>query len=145
GAPARFVAELAAGQCAAGCEAHVFLPVSEALPSDGAIDGVHYHALAAAADGSPVEQARAFGRAARERLGEFAPFDLYHLHEWMSALDFPRPDGRAALLSLSSVEATRRNGAAADDLSSAIEHAEREAARAADFVLTPDWLQERAA
>jgi glycosyltransferase involved in cell wall biosynthesis len=145
GAPARFVAELAAGQCAAGCEPHVFLPASASLPSDCVIDGVHYHALDVQAGGSPVEQARAFGQAARERLDEFDPFDLYHIHEWMSALDFPRPDGRAAILSLSSVEATRRNGSATTELSSAIEHAECEAARSADFVLTPDWLQARAA
>ncbi len=63
----------------------------------------------------------------------------------MSALDFPRPMGRAALLSLSSVEATRRNGAAPTEVSLAIEDAERAAASAADFVLTPDWLRERAA
>ncbi len=145
GAPARFVAELAAGQCAAGCDAHVFTPASPALPEDRLIDGVHYHALAVKADGPPVGQARAFARAAREALADHPPFDLCHFHEWMSALGFPRPAGRAALLSLSSVEATRRNGAAADAESFLIEAAEREAATAAEFVLTPDWLRERAA
>ena len=156
GAAARFVAELAAGQCAAGCEAHVFLPASGALPCDRVIDGVHYHALDVQADGSPVEQARAFARAAESRLADSPPYDLYHLHEWMSALDFPAPTppsptsggraGRGAVvLSLSSIEATRRNGAAATDLSRAVEEAEQEAAHAADFVLTPDWLAERAA
>ena len=60
GAPARFVAELTAGQCAAGCEAHVFTPASPTLPDDRLIDGVHYHALAVKADGPPVGQARAF-------------------------------------------------------------------------------------
>jgi glycosyltransferase involved in cell wall biosynthesis len=145
GAPARFAAELAAGQCAAGCEAHVFAPASPALPEDRVIEGVHYHALDVQADGSPVERARSFAAAARERLHDFPPFDLYHLHEWMSALEFPAPPGVPALLSLSSVEATRRSGAPAGDLSREIEAAEREATAAADFVLTPDWLRERAA
>ena len=36
-------------------------------------------------------------------------------------------------------------GRPATDLSLAVEEAEREAAHAADFVLTPDWLRERAA
>ena len=145
GAPARFLAELAAGQCSAGCEAHVFTPASPALAEDRVIDGVHYHPLAVQTDGAPVAQARAFARAAREALADHPPFDLFHFHEWMSVLGFPRPAGRAALLSLSSVEATRRNGAAANDESFTIEAAEREAATAADFVLAPDWLRERAA
>ena len=45
------------------------LPASPALPEDRVIDGVHYHALDVKADGSPVEQARAFGRAAARRPG----------------------------------------------------------------------------
>jgi glycosyltransferase involved in cell wall biosynthesis len=49
------------------------------------------------------------------------------------------------VLSLSSTEATRRNGCPANQLSQDIEEAEREAAAAADCVLTPDWLRERAA
>jgi glycogen(starch) synthase len=49
------------------------------------------------------------------------------------------------VLSLGSIEATRRNGAPPDDLSREIEKAEREAAHAADCTLTPDWLRERAA
>ncbi len=65
-------------------------------------------------------------------------------HEWMSALELPRPADRPAFLSLSSVEATRRNGAAVSEISRAIEDAERAAAATADFVLTPDWLCDRA-
>ena len=145
GAPARFVAELAAGQCRCGHEAHVFLPASDALPGDREIDGVFYHAVDVKTDGPPVERAAAFARAAESRMREFPPFDLYHLHEWMSALEFARPEGRPAVLSVSSVEATRRNGGPADDLSLAVEGAERSAARGADFVLTPDWLRQRAA
>jgi len=145
GAPARFVAELAAGQCKSGQEAHVFLPASASLPGDREIEGVFYHALDVKADGPPVERAAAFARAAESRLRDFPPFDLYHLHEWMSAMEFARPGGRPTVLSVSSVEATRRNGAPADELSLIVEGAERAAASAADFVLTPDWLRQRAA
>src|SRR5439155_13404958 len=55
----------------------------------------------------------------------------------------PRPDG-LAVLSLGSVEATRRNGAPPPPLSLEIAEAEREAAGTAACVLTPDWLKERA-
>ena len=145
GAPARFLAELAAGQCSAGYEAHVFTPASPALAEDRDIDGVHYHPLAVQTDGSRAGAGAGVRPRRREALADHPPFDLFHFHEWMSVLGFPRPAGRAALLSLSSVEATRRNGAAATDESFTIEAAEREAATAADFVLTPDWLRERAA
>ncbi len=63
----------------------------------------------------------------------------------MAALGFARPGGRPTVLSVSSVEATRRNGNPSDDVSLAVEEAERAAGRAADFVLTPDWLCRRAA
>ncbi|HVS37433.1 MAG TPA: DUF4912 domain-containing protein, partial [Gemmataceae bacterium] len=145
GAPARYAAELATGQCAAGHEVHVFAPACGGFAEDRVIDGVNYHALAVRSDGSPLEQAHSFARAARQALADYPLFDLVHFHEWMAALGASRPAGRTALLSLSSVEATRRNGAAANEASLAIEAAERLAADAADFVLTPDWLRERAA
>ncbi len=47
---------------------------------------------------------------------------------------------RPRILSLTSLEATRRNGAPATALSRAIQEAERSVARAASCVLTPDWL-----
>jgi glycogen(starch) synthase len=61
----------------------------------------------------------------------------------MTALG-PRPDA-PAVLSLSSVEGTRRNGAPPTPLSLAVAEAERAAATAAACVLTPDWLRDRAA
>jgi glycosyltransferase involved in cell wall biosynthesis len=143
GTPARFASELAAGQAAAGHEVHVFVP---APPLDAVreIDGVCYHPLAVPAAGTPRQRALAYARAAGEKLHEHAPFDLLHLHEWMAG--FVRGSGSAVrVLSVSSSEATRRNGAAPGELSREVEEAEREAAAAADCVLTPDWLRERAA
>ncbi|HZY84659.1 MAG TPA: DUF4912 domain-containing protein, partial [Gemmataceae bacterium] len=144
GTPARFVSELAAGQAAGGHEVHVFVPAAAQLGEVRDIDGVCYHPLNVPVGGTPRERAVAFARAAGERLHEFAPFDLLHLHEWMAG--FVRGSGSAArVLSLSSTEATRRNGAAPSELSLEVEEAEKEAAAAADCVLTPDWLRERAA
>ncbi len=142
GPAARFVSELAAGQAARGHEVHVLVPAGAALPADRQEAGVHYHALEVRPDGCPLEWARAFGRAAAERLAQLPPPDLLHLHDWMAALG-PRP-ACPAVLSLSSVEATRRNGTPPTPLSLQIEEAEREAARAAACVLTPDWLKDRA-
>jgi glycogen(starch) synthase len=143
GSAARFVTELAAGQAARGHEVHVLLPASDALPADREEAGVRYHALAVDGGGAPLELARAFGRAAAERLRGLPPPDLVHLHEWMTALG-PCPDA-PAVLSLSSVEGTRRNGTPPTPLSLAIAEAERAAARSAACVLTPDWLRDRAA
>ncbi len=106
---ARFVSELAAGQAARGHEVHVLVPATDSLPADQKEGGVHYHALNVPANGCPLERARAFGRAAASRLQDLAPPDLLHLHDWMAALG-PRCD-TPTILSLSSIEATRRNGA----------------------------------
>jgi glycosyltransferase involved in cell wall biosynthesis len=140
---ATFVSELAAGQCAQGHEAHVFVPASEQFDASREVAGVHYHPLPVPLDGTPLEQAQAFGSAAAHRLREFPPFDLIHQHEWMTAVDRWAGD-RPTVLSLSSIEATRRNGALPGDLSVQIELAEREAAGAATTVLTPHWLREQA-
>ncbi len=142
GPAARFVSELAAGQAAAGHEVHVLLPKSAALPADREEGGVRYHALDVGADASPLEWARAFGRAAADRLRDLPPLDVIHLHEWMTALG-SRPDA-PTVLSLSSIETTRRNGTPPTPLSLAIAEAERELAGAASCVLTPDWLRDRA-
>jgi glycogen(starch) synthase len=143
GSAARFVSELAAGQAAQGHEVHVLVPASAALPADRQEAGVHYHALAVPPDGSPLERARDFGLAAAQRLRDLPSPDLLHLHEWMAALG-PRPEC-LAVLSLGSVEATRRDGTPLTPLSQEIEAAERAAALAAACVLTPGWLKERAA
>jgi hypothetical protein len=141
---ATFVSELAAGQCARGHEAHVFVPASDRLPEDRQEGGVFYHALHGLGGDAPLEQARAFAEAARRRLSEMPPFDLFHLHEWMTG-QVPGPGGgRPSVLSLGSLEATRRNGAPPSELSRSIEQAERAAGRAACHVLTPDWLRDRA-
>jgi glycogen(starch) synthase len=148
GVPARFVSELAAGQCARGHEAHVFVPASPQFHFNGCrqvaqVAGVHYHPLDVCLDGTPLDQARAFGRAAEKCLEESGPFDLVHLHEWMTGL-VPRSAACPMVVSFSSTEATRRNGAPPGELSPAIEEAEREVARTAACVLTPPWLRDRA-
>jgi glycogen(starch) synthase len=142
GPTARFVSELATGQAAQGYEVHVLVPASAALPADREEAGVHYHALDVVPDGCPLDRAQDFARAAAERLGELPPPDLLHLHDWMAALG-PRP-ACPAVLSLGSIEATRRNGTAPTPLSRAIAEAERDAALRSACLLTPDWLRERA-
>jgi hypothetical protein len=143
GSAARFVSELASGQAAAGHEVHVLVPRSAALTDDREEAGVHYHAIDVSCDGTPLEQARAFGRAAAKRLRKLGPLDLVHLHEWMAALG---PRAKApAVLSLNSLETTRRNGSPPTELSLAIAAAERELAGRASCVLTPDWLRDRVA
>jgi glycogen(starch) synthase len=143
GSAARFVSELAAGKAAQGHEVHVLVPASAALPADREEGGVRYHALDVGTEDCPLGRARAFGRAAAARLRDLPPPDVTHLHDWMAALG-PCPDG-LTVLSLGSVEATRRNGTPPTPLSLAIAEAEREAAGAACCVLTPDWLKDRAA
>jgi glycosyltransferase involved in cell wall biosynthesis len=139
---ATFVTELAAGQAARGHDVHVFVPATEHLPHQRQEAGVTYHPLPVRGD-SPIELAQAFSLAARARLREFPPFDLLHLHEWMTGLVPGQAEPRA-VLSLSSLEATRRNGAPPDELSRAIEQTERELAKSARHVLTPGWLRDRA-
>jgi glycogen(starch) synthase len=51
---------------------------------------------------------------------------------------------RPTVLSLTSIETTRRNGAVPSDLSLEIQKTERELARAVGCVLTPDWLRDQA-
>jgi glycosyltransferase involved in cell wall biosynthesis len=144
GTSARFVSELAAGQCAGGHDVHVFVPATDALAVPRQVDGVHYHPLPVAPEGTPLERALAFGRVAEDRLRDLPAFDLVHLHEWMTGF-VSCPGNCPVVLSLSSVEATRRNGTPPTALSREIEAAERRAVRAADCVLTPDWLRDRAA
>jgi glycosyltransferase involved in cell wall biosynthesis len=139
---ATFVSELAAGQCAQGHEAHVFVPAREHFREPREVAGVHYHPLDVRLEGSPLEQARAYSEAATARLRELPPFDLIHLHEWMTGIG---GDGdHLTIRSLSSTEAIRRGDVPATKLSLEIEAAERQAARSACCVLTPDWLRDRA-
>jgi glycogen(starch) synthase len=143
GPVARFVSELAAGQAAQGHEVHVFVPAAAEFTEPRLVDGVHYQPVEVNLDGTPLEMAVAFTQAADKRLQDLPPFDLLHLHEWMTCLGL-RPCACPTVLSLSSTEATRRNGAPPGPLSLEIEQAERELVQTVDCVLAPDWLRERA-
>jgi glycosyltransferase involved in cell wall biosynthesis len=143
-ASARFVSELARGQVSQGHEVHVFVPRFGELTESRTIDGVQYHPLEPVGEGAPVELAQRFATVAGAGLKGLPAFDVVHLHEWMTAW-VPRPDGTPALLSLTSLESSRRNGTAPTLLSRTIEEAERGAAAGASLVLTPHWLHERAA
>ncbi len=140
---ADFVTELAKGHRSHGHEVHVFVPATEALPTDREEEGVIYHPLQGVKGVSAIEQAKAFAEAARARLADLPPFDLVHLHEWMTGLD-SWVGQRPTVLSLSSIEATRRNNGPADAVSLQIEECEKQVARAAGCVLTPPWLRDRA-
>jgi len=140
---ATFVSELAAGQAAQGHEAHVFVPASPSFSSDRQVAGVHYHPLEICLDGTAVDQARAFGMAAEKCLYALPTFDVIHLHEWMTGF-VPDLGACPPVLSLSSVETSRRNGTPPDELSLEIEQAERAVAGAAGCVLTPAWLRDKA-
>jgi glycosyltransferase involved in cell wall biosynthesis len=139
-----FVSELAAGQRSEGHEVHVFVPVSEQLPASREVAGVSYHPVDIAPEGGPMERAYAFAQAVGKRLQEMPPFDLFHLHEWMTGLA-PWLGSRPTILSLSSVETTRRNGTPPSELSLEIQKIERDLAHAVGCVLTPEWLRDKAA
>jgi glycosyltransferase involved in cell wall biosynthesis len=143
GQPVPFVRELASHERALGHEVHVFVPAVGALEGPREENGVHYHPLKLHANGSPVESAQAFARAAEKRLHDLPPFDLLHHHEWMTGLVGARAR-RRRIVSLTSLESTRRNGDPPTALTRAIQEAERTLARSADCVLTPDWLRDRA-
>ena len=143
GMPAPFVRELAIHQRALGHDVHVFVPAGHALTERREMDGVSYHPLPVHVNGSPLEAAQAFARAAEEYLLGAPDFDLLHHHEWLTGLAASRVR-RPRILSLTSLEATRRNGTPPSAMSRAIQEAERTMARSASCVLTPDWLRERA-
>jgi glycosyltransferase involved in cell wall biosynthesis len=139
----KYVSELAAGQSAQGHEVHVFVPQSDQLADDAKVGDVHYHSLDINGKGGPLDLALNFARSAEKRLAEFPPFDLLHLCEWMTGLA-PWIGTRPTVLSLSSIETTRRNGCPPSQLSRDIQQAERELAHAVDCILTPDWLRDKA-
>lgn len=142
GMPATFLRELTVQQRALGHDVHVFVACASPQ-APRAVDGVHYHYLPITPNGSPLETAKAFARAVEPRLNDAPAFDLLHHHEWMTgcaAALLRRP----RILSLTSLETTRRNGTAPTALSRAIEETERSIARGVRCVLTPDWLREQA-
>jgi glycosyltransferase involved in cell wall biosynthesis len=139
---ARFVSELASGQSAQGHEVHVFVPACDRLTTDQQMEGVFYHPVEINRDGTPLDQASAFAQVAAPHLQEIPPCDLVHLHEWMAGL--AAPGTCPTVLSLSSLEVTRRNGTPPSPLSLAIQQAEQKLRQAAGCILTPDWLREKA-
>jgi glycosyltransferase involved in cell wall biosynthesis len=142
GTPPTFLRELAVQQSALGHEVHVFLGWGPSQ-SPRALEGVHYHPVPIERNGMPLETAQAFAHGVESLLQDAPSFDLLHHHEWMTGLAAARVR-RPRILSLTSLEATRRNGSAPTPLSRAIEEAERTIARGLRCVLIPDWLRERA-
>jgi len=140
---ARFVSELASGQQTHGHEVHLFAPATSEFRTSQEINGVVYHPLEVSLDRHPLDAAVDYAHAAEKRLRDLPPFDLLHLHEWMTGLA-PWIGTRPTVLSLSSIEAIRRNGSPPTPLSLEIQQAERQLAHAVDCILTPDWLRERA-
>jgi glycosyltransferase involved in cell wall biosynthesis len=138
----RFVAELAAAQVALGHEVHVFAAGTGGF-SESRDSGVHYHAIAISAGDDPLAAAQCFAANTEQQLRQLPPFDVLHLHEWGSGLG-AWVGTRPTVLSLHSIEATRRNGTPPNEFSLAIQRVEREVAQAADCVLLPDWLRPQA-
>lgn len=143
GLPASFIRELTIQENALGHEVHVFVPACASSQQPREVDGVHYHPLPIVPNGSPLATAKAFARAVEKHLKDAPSFDLLHHHEWLTGLVAPRLR-QPRILSLTSLETTRRNGTPPTDLSRAIEEAERSIARTVNCVLTPNWLRERA-
>jgi glycosyltransferase involved in cell wall biosynthesis len=140
---ARFVSSLAGSVQHAGHEVQVFLPRSPALDAEHVVDGVRYQPLDFTPSDDPLWNALNYGRAAEKRLLDLPPFDVFHHHEWTTCL-VPWFGTRPTVMSLTSIEATRRGDNAPTELSSQIEKTEREVARQADLILTPDWLKHKA-
>src|SRR5262249_38035962 len=141
--PATFVTELAAGQRVHGHEVHVFVLPTEALPADREVDGVIYHVLKGVDGASPLVQAKAYASAVERRLSALPPFDLIHHHDWMTATG-EWVGRRPTVLSLSSLEVTRRGDNPADDLSKQIEETGGGVVRRAGRVLPPGGVRETA-
>jgi glycosyltransferase involved in cell wall biosynthesis len=137
-----FVTQLAR-QLARNHDVHVFLPSSSADDQDFDADGVHYRRLGPLSNGDPVHAAWAFARATEAKLLDEPPFDLFHLQEWMAAL-VPSSGTCPTVLSMSSLEVVRRNGAPASELSEVIAALEHEVAQVAGCVLVPGALRDTA-
>ena len=140
GALATFVSEIAREQHAAGHDIHVFAPTRETFSAEKIVDGVVYHPVEVEPSDAPLELAANFASALDSAVTALPAFDLFHVHEWITGLA-PWITTRPAVLSLTSTELSRRNGAEATPLSLDIQKTEREIAQAFDVVLTPDYLR----
>jgi len=138
-----FIVKLATGLAENGHEVHVLGRSGDERAAREALRGVEYHSLAVHLDGTPLDAANEFRDLAEQCLGELPPFDVIHVHEWLAGAALPKVDA-AKICSLTSLETTRRNGARPTLLSSDIEEAEREVARAVDAILVPGWLHDTA-
>ncbi len=96
GMPSPFVRELAVHQRALGHEVHVLVAAADAVDEASEVDGVRYHPLPLHVNGSPLETAQAFARAAEKYLQDAPPFDLLHHHEWLTGLAAPVCAGRVS-------------------------------------------------
>jgi len=143
GLPSKFIVEWATGLCEQGHDVRVVVPASDSLRTAREMRGVRYESLEVRLKGSPLEIASAFGRAAQRYSGWFSQFDLIHLHEWMTGQVRVAPNV-PTVLSLTSIETTRCNGASPDSMSQKIRAAERAIAGRVDCILTPDWLRGKA-
>ncbi|HUT10650.1 MAG TPA: glycosyltransferase [Thermoguttaceae bacterium] len=143
GSPGKFVSELASGLYERGHEVHVFVADCDGSGVCEQSGGVQYESLEVCHDGTPLQVADGFGGAAAKRLRDLAPFDLVHLHDWMTGRGY-RVGDVPTVLSLSSIESTRCNGVPPNDLSRRIQKAEREVADKMDCILVPDWLRAKA-
>jgi glycosyltransferase involved in cell wall biosynthesis len=140
---ARFVSELATGKANQGHEVHLFVPATADFKGDRSVNNVVYHPLEVSREGGPLDVALRYARAAEEGMRTIGDFDLIHLHEWMTGLA-AWIGTRPTVLSLTSLEATRRNGKPPSELSKEIQQAEAALAHSVGCILTPDWLRDRA-
>jgi glycosyltransferase involved in cell wall biosynthesis len=142
-APPEFILKLVAGLGADGHDVHVLTPSCDGAAACPESSGVHFHLLDVPCGDALYETARAFRLAAEQRLKEIGSVDIVHVHEWLAGSGLQGVEG-AKVCSLTSIEATRRNGTPPTTVSADIEEAERHVAEAADIVLVPGWLHENA-
>lgn len=139
---ATFVAELASETQKAGHDVHVFVPRSEKLGETRECGGVTYNPLDVSFSERPVDTALSFAAAVEKSLADLPAFDLFHLHDWMTGLA-PWIGTRPTILSLTSTEKTRLNGAEPTELSKEISKIEHDLMQVVECVLTPDWLRDK--
>lgn len=139
---ATFVGSVGSELLQLGMQVHGFVPRREGFEQPVEVSGVLYHPLDLGDVQGPIEAGLAYARCLEARLSGLPAFDCFHVQDWMTGL-VPWLATRPAIVALSSLEATRRNGSAVGDLSLQIEKLEADVARAADCVIVPPGLRER--